>query len=219
MRGIRRSVAFLLLFTVVTMMAAGCGSNMATSKNSKKTDVSGATSETGTMTEETKGADNSNMKDTDKKDADTDNKNAGTDHKMGVAGEAAEDAAEGAGNAMEDVARGTGDMIEGAGEAVDDVADGMGDALDNLGGGSFESYEDAKAYFMDKLRKDNAAAHYELRNEKKDLVSYNNNDSGARGYEFTVYETDGNERIGRYYVDKETGKIYRYMGKNSIEAY
>lgn len=102
---------------------------------------------------------------------------------------------------------------------VDDVADGVGDAIDNLGGGSFDDYEDAKKYLLEKLQKDNAEAGYEVREENRDLIAYNHNDSGAEGYQFSVYETDRNEKIGRYYVDKDTGKIYRYMGKNSIEAY
>lgn len=116
-----------------------------------------------------------------------------------------------------------GNMMEEAGErvgdAVDDVADGVGDAIDNLGGGSFEKYEDAKKYLLDKLHKDNVSANYEVREETEDLTAYNGNDEGAEAYKFSVYETDGNEKIGIYYVDKDTGKIYRYMGKNSIEAY
>ncbi|MBQ9157682.1 MAG: hypothetical protein IJ137_13030 [Eubacterium sp.] len=131
---------------------------------------------------------------------------------LGAAGQAAEDAAEGAGQMAEDAA-------EGAGQAVDDIADGIGDAVDNLGKGAMDTYEDARDYLMGKLSKDNASAHYEFREEKTDLVSYNEADPEARGYEFSVYETDGNEKIGRYYVDKETGKIYRYMGKDSIESY
>lgn len=126
-------------------------------------------------------------------------------------------------NAGDNVADGVGDAVgdvaNGVGNAVDDVADGVGDAVDNLGGGSFDSYDDAKDYLLGKLSEDNVNATYEIRNEKRDLVSYHSEDSGAQGYQFSVYETDGNEKIGIYYVDKETGKIYRYMGKNSIEGY
>lgn len=110
-------------------------------------------------------------------------------------------------------------ILEGAADVVDDVADGVGDALDNIGGGSFDNYADAKEYLLNKLSRDNASANYEVRNEKKDLISYHSTDSKAEGYHFDVYETDGNEKIGTYYVDKDSGKIYRYMGKNSIEAY
>lgn len=123
------------------------------------------------------------------------------------------------GDAADDVGDAAKDIVEGAGEAADDVADGVGDTIDNLGGGSFDSYDDAKTYLLEKLKKDNSGANYEVRDEIKDLTAYNNNDSGAEGYQFSVYETDGNEKIGIYYVDKDTGKIYRYMGKNSIEAY
>ena len=131
----------------------------------------------------------------------------------------AKDVGEDVGDAAKDVAEGAANAVEDVGEAVDDVADGVGDAIDNLGGGSFDSYEEAKKYLLDKLKKDNANASYEVREETDALTSYNSNDSGAVGYKFSVYETDGNEKIGIYYVDKNTGKIYRYMGKNSIEAY
>lgn len=145
----------------------------------------------------------------------------GTEDKVGK--DTVGDAADDVGDAAKDIADGAGDaakdIVEGAGEAADDVADGVGDAIDNLGGGSFDSYDDAKTYLLEKLKKDNSGANYEVRDEIKDLTAYNNNDSGAEGYQFSVYETDGNEKIGIYYVDKDTGKIYRYMGKNSIEAY
>ncbi len=124
--------------------------------------------------------------------------------------------AENVGKDIEDTVKDAGDAAE---DMVDDVADGVGDAIDNLGGGSFDRYEDARKYLLDKLAKDNKGAHYEVREETKDLTPYNHNDSGAEGYKFSVYETDGEEKIGIYYVDKDTGKIYRYMGKNSIESY
>lgn len=224
---------FLVLSMMLMMVAAaGCGKDMMSGKQTGNADGKGATSETGTQTDtngpDTGAADNT----TDKKNTDsTDKKNDNSGGSVGNAvedvtegaGNVAEDAAEGAGNAIENVTEGAGeaagDVVKGAGRAVDDVADGFGDAVDNLGGGSFDTYEDARSYFMKKLTNDNAAAHYELKNEKKDLISYNSKDADARGYEFTLYETDGNERIGRYYVDKDTGKIYRYMGKDSIEAY
>lgn len=111
------------------------------------------------------------------------------------------------------------DVADGVGEAVDDMGEGIGDAVDNLGGGSFDQYDDAKKYLLDKIGKDNANANYEVRDEKGDLVSYNSADADARGYQFSVYETDTDEKIGIYYVDKETGKIFRYMGKDSVESY
>lgn len=197
----KKIIAFLCVIQLMAMLAAGCGRNMGTNNQTNDTGVPEATSQTGTQTN---GTDQ-----TGKSDG---NVNNGNRNDLGATGNAVNDAAEGAGNAIKDVG-------QGVGNAVDDVADGIGDAVNNLGGGSFDSYEDAREYLLGKLNGDNKAAHYELRNEKKDLVSYNGNDADAQGYEFSVYETDGNEKIGRYYVDKETGKIYRYMGKNSIEAY
>lgn len=138
-------------------------------------------------------------------------------------GDTTTDNTEGATTEGGDVGKDVGNAVKDAGnvaeDVVDDVADGVGDAIDNLGGGSFDRYEDARKYLLEKLSKDNKGAHYEVREETKDLTSYNHNDSGAEGYKFSVYETDGEEKIGIYYVDKDTGKIYRYMGKNSIESY
>ena len=154
----------------------------------------------------------------------TDSNNGTDSNPAGEIDGAGEDGVDGTGNTDED--QGTGsvgeavnDVADGVGEAADDLGEGIGDAVDNLGGGSFDSYDDAKKYLLEKLGKDNASANYEVREEKKDLVSYNNSDADARGYEFSVYETDQDEKIGIYYVDKETGKIYRYMGKDSIESY
>lgn len=137
---------------------------------------------------------------------------------------AGEDGVDGTGNTDEDngtnkVGDAVDDVADGVGEAVDDMGEGIGDAVDNLGGGSFDEYDDAKEYLLDKISKDNAKAKYEIKDEKKDLVSYNSADADARGYQFSVYETDQNEKIGIYYVDKDTGKIFRYMGKDSIESY
>lgn len=137
---------------------------------------------------------------------------------------AGEDGVDGTGNTDEDngsnpVGDAVDDVADGVGEAVDDMGEGIGDAVDNLGGGSFDQYDDAKKYLLDKIGKDNANANYEVRDEKEDLVSYNSADADARGYQFSVYETDTDEKIGIYYVDKETGKIFRYMGKDSVESY
>ena len=238
----KKSMLILCMLFVLAAAAAGCGTNRADRDRQNKDSSSAGTSETGSRgTEtamETDGTDNQGVTDPDMSNKD---QKSGD----GLVGGAAQDLGEGAGQAVEDVTRGTGQAAEevtkgagqaakdvaegageaskdigrGAGEAVDDVADGLSDALDNLGGGSFDRYEDARDYLMKTLQRDNAQAHYEFRNEKKDLVSYNNADADARGYEFSVFETDGNEKIGRYYVDKENGKIYRYMGKNSIEGY
>ena len=197
----KQSKLFFMMILLVTLMCCSCGMNnnqgnssSNTQNNSDKVDLYspgefGSTTSDGIEPEEY-------------------GTNTDTENPENVVNDITDRAA----NAVEDVA-------EGAINAVDDVADGIGDAIDNLGGGSFDRYEDARDYLLGKLRKDNAAANYEVRDENTDLTAYNHNDSGAEGYQFSVYETDNNEKIGIYYVDKNTGKIYRYMGKNSIEAY
>ena len=198
----------------ISMLAAGCRDAEPDRENSSA--AASTEEENLTHDENNTAAGRSDTGDTDGKD-DSRPDDAGdmakdVDDAVKDVGDAVKDAADGAGDAVDDVA-------DGVGDAVDDVADGVGDAIDNLGGGSFDSYEEAKKYLLDKLKKDNAGASYEVREETDALTSYNSNDSGAVGYKFSVYETDGNEKIGIYYVDKNTGKIYRYMGKNSIEAY
>lgn len=185
----KKSMITLLFLLSAAFVFAGCGNQTDMNEN--------------TSTENTTGTDNSGV------GAST---GTTTQTQGDTMGEDMENAADDIGDAAKDV-------VEDAGEAADDVADGVGDAIDNLGGGSFDSYEEAKNYLLEKLKKDNAGANFEVRDEKQELTAYNNNDSGAEGYQFSVYETDGNEKIGIYYVDKDTGKIYRYMGKNSIEAY
>ncbi len=195
---LKKSVMIMLFLLTAAFAVSGCGNNVDTQES---TAASGTTEQ--------------------KNDENSPENMTGTEDKVGK--DTVGDAADDVGDAAKDIADGAGDaakdIVEGAGEAADDVADGVGDAIDNLGGGSFDSYDDAKTYLLEKLKKDNSGANYEVRDEIKDLTAYNNNDSGAEGYQFSVYETDGNEKIGIYYVDKDTGKIYRYMGKNSIEAY
>lgn len=195
---LKKSVMIMLFLLTAAFAVSGCGNNADTQES---TTASGTTEQ--------------------KNDENSPENMTGTEDKVGK--DTVGDTADDVGDAAKDIADGAGDaakdIVEGAGEAADDVADGVGDAIDNLGGGSFDSYDDAKTYLLEKLKKDNSGANYEVRDEIKDLTAYNNNDSGAEGYQFSVYETDGNEKIGIYYVDKDTGKIYRYMGKNSIEAY
>lgn len=198
---------FLGVFSLLLVLALMTGCGMRGDKNTEsghRTDGTnfsvGGSPDTSTTTESTAAKDHNN-------------------NNSNRVGDAADDVGNAAGDVAEGVGDAAGDVIKGAGEAVDDVADGIGDAVDNLGGGSFDNYEDAKSYLLDRLHKDNAGAHYEVRKETKDLTAYNHSDAGAEGYKFHVYETDGGEKIGIYYVDKTTGKIYRYMGKNSIEGY
>ena len=95
-------------------------------------------------------------------------------------------------------------------------ADGI---MDNLGAGTFDTYEDAKNYLMDKLTADNEDMSYEFREETQDLTSYDSGNPGAEGYQFHVYESEGGKKTGDYYVDKDTGKVYRYTKDNKIMEY
>ena len=206
---LKKSAMILVFILATACLTAGCGSQ------TDRQDDSGV----GASTEDNRTTENTQVQDSGQTpDTSGDRKDAAED-----AGDVTKDAVEDAGDmtkdAVEDVGDAAKDLTEGAEDAADDVADGVGDAIDNLGGGSFDSYGEAKSYLLEKLKKDNAGADYEVREEKEELTAYNSNDPGAEGYAFSVYETDGNERIGIYYVDKDTGKIYRYMGKNSIEAY
>lgn len=222
MTGRKKITGMLLLMTVAMFALAGCGNS------SQDMDQEGSSQNMSRSTEN--GKDKKNLLSPGEFGS-TDNKNEltegssengdgtyGADMGEDVNGN---DGGTGAGDGTGSSADGNAgnELADGAKDLADDVADGVGDAIDNLGGGSFEKYEDAKKYLLDKLKKDNASAHYEVREETESLTAYNGEDEGAEGYKFSVYETDGNEKIGIYYVDKDTGKIYRYMGKNSIEAY
>ena len=57
---------------------------------------------------------------------------------------------------------------------------------------------------------------YEFREETQDLTSYDSGNPGAEGYQFHVYESEGGKKTGDYYVDKDTGKVYRYTKDNKI---
>lgn len=96
--------------------------------------------------------------------------------------------------------------------AVDDVGDAVGDMLGaNFNG--FSSYEDAHDYFMSTMQGQNNSGRYEVRNENKELNQYQN---GRYGYQFELYDVTQGEgsRLGEYWVDRDTGKIYRKNDKS-----
>lgn len=99
---------------------------------------------------------------------------------------------------------------------IEEDTDGI---MDNLGAGTFDTYEDAKNYLMDKLTADNEDIDYEFREEDENLTSYDSNNPGAEGYQFHVYESEGGKKTGDYYVDKDTGKVYRYTKDNKITEF
>lgn len=108
------------------------------------------------------------------------------------------------------------DAEDNAQDSIDEDADGV---MDNLGAGTFDTYEDAKNYLMDKLTTDNEDVAYEFREETQDLTSYDSNNPGAEGYQFHVYESKEGKKTGDYYVDKDTGKVYRYTKDHKITEY
>lgn len=102
---------------------------------------------------------------------------------------------------------------------TENIKGNPGGVTDNLGAGTFDTYEDAKNYLMEKLEADNEDIAYEFREETEDLTSYDSSNPGAEGYQFHVYESEGGEKTGDYYVDKDTGKVYRYTKDNKITEY
>ena len=60
---------------------------------------------------------------------------------------------------------------------------------------------------------------YEVRNETRDEQEYKD---GASGYHFEIYDTsdDSGKKYGDFYVDKDTGKIYKRNTKTEkLEEY
>ncbi len=123
------------------------------------------------------------------------------------------DTANNVGNAAEDLA-------EGAGNAVGDVADGVGNAVDDLvGTNGFDNYDDARKYFLETMESYHADAQFELRDEERDLEDYQ---EGSKGYRFELYDTSKNEKgefVGEFYVDANTGVIYRDGDDDQVIEY
>lgn len=120
---------------------------------------------------------------------------------------------EDANNASDDAANAVGDVADGAADVVDDVADGVADMIDGSNG--FDNYDDAHDYFLQQMGNNDSAAKYEVRNESRDVTSY---DDQNEGYQFELYDTANNaegDRKGLYYVDKKNGKIYQRDEKSN----
>ena len=105
-------------------------------------------------------------------------------------------------------------LVDDAEDAVDDVADGVGDAVDDIANG-FDNYDDAHDYLLNRLQNDDKDGKYEVRNETKDEQEYRD---GASGYHFEIYDTsdDSGKKYGDFYVDKDTGKIYKRINKTLL---
>ena len=111
-------------------------------------------------------------------------------------------------------------VLDDVGTAVEDIADGVGNAVDDLVGGThFDNYADAHDYFLDTMGNYHSDAKFEVRNEKKDLFDYQ---EGSKGYRFSLYDTSKNtdgELFGEFYVDANSGAIYRMEDDGSVKEY
>lgn len=100
-----------------------------------------------------------------------------------------------------------GNAVDDIGNAVDNVVDDVADGLT----GGYETYDDAYNHFMGNLSDSNGR--YEVRNNDKDLTEYT---SGSQGYHFELHDTQrtgNNSKVGDFYVDSRTGKVYKSNGK------
>lgn len=114
------------------------------------------------------------------------------------------------------------DIGEDIGRAADDVANGVGRAVGDMAGVNYGDYDSAHEYLMGQIGGANNNGRYEVRNENRELTNYDTANSGRRGYRYEIYDTSkGNgEKYGVFYVDQETGKIYKETGKDKkIEEY
>lgn len=123
-------------------------------------------------------------------------------------------------DAADNVGDAAGDLAEGAGNAVEDVADGVGNAVDDLvGTNGFDNYDDAHKYFLETMGNYHADAKFEIRDEDKNLTDYQ---EGSKGYRFKLYDTSKNqegELFGEFYVDADTGMIYRAGDDKKVTEY
>ncbi|MCR5700839.1 MAG: ubiquinone biosynthesis protein [Lachnospiraceae bacterium] len=111
------------------------------------------------------------------------------------------------------------DFSEDLSDATNDIAEGARNATDDLlGDGGFDNYADAHDYFLDTMGAYHSDAKFELRNEDKKLNDYQ---EGSMGYHFYLYDTSKNadgEEFGEFFVDANSGRIYRKT-ETSIEEY
>lgn len=114
------------------------------------------------------------------------------------------------------------DIGEDIGRAADNVANGVGNAVNDMAGVNYGDYDSAHEYLMGQIGGKNHNGRYEVRNENRELTNYDTANAGRRGYRYEIYDTTkGNgEKYGVFYVDQETGKIYKETGKDKkIEEY
>lgn len=105
---------------------------------------------------------------------------------------------------------------EDVGRAVDDAANGVGNAVKDMADVNYGDYDSAHEYLMGQIGGTDHKTRYEVRNENRELTNYDKSDSGKKGYRYEIYDTTkGNgKKFGVFYVDQETGKIYKETGKD-----
>lgn len=112
------------------------------------------------------------------------------------------------------------DVANDAGNAVEDVADGVGNAVNDLvGNGGFNNYNDAHDYFLETMGAYHADANFEIRDEDRELNDYQ---EGSKGYHFKLYDTSKNDQgelFGEFYVDANSGMIYKKDENGNINEY
>lgn len=112
------------------------------------------------------------------------------------------------------------DVVDDVGTAVGDVANGVGNAVNDLVGNSgFNNYTDAHDYFLDTMGAYHSDAKFEIRNEDKNLNDYQ---EGSKGYHFHLYDTSNNaegELFGEFFVDANSGAIYKKDTNGTITEY
>lgn len=98
-------------------------------------------------------------------------------------------------------------LMNDIGTAAEDLVDGAANAVDDIFGG-FTDYNHAQGYFMNYFQNDTNAKDYELRDEVKEPVEYQN---GNQGYHFKLYQSsDQNaDMVGEFFLDTKTGKLYQ----------
>lgn len=112
------------------------------------------------------------------------------------------------------------DAANNVGNAVEDVADGVGNAVNDLvGTNGFDNYEDAKSYLLQTMEEYHPDMKFEIRDEDKNLTDYQ---EGSKGYRFRLYDTskdENGELFGEFYVDANSGVIYRMGDNETFEEY
>ena len=106
------------------------------------------------------------------------------------------------------------------GNAAQDVVNGAENAVEDLvGANGFNNYEDAHTYFMNTMGNYHSDAKFEIRDEDRNLADYQ---EGSKGYHFKLYDTSKNtegELFGEFYVDADTGVIYKVGENNQFIEY